>query len=142
MSLIEKKYQRISEALLHIPFAKNLGFKVIQVDLERVVIEMPIVEEQHANYVGVVHGGVIMSIADMAMGFACGNLGKLTTTLDMNINFIKSVKANGSLRAIASVLHNGRQTLVSEVEVYNGDGILAAKARGTFFVTGNLDEDK
>jgi acyl-CoA thioesterase len=58
----------------------------------------------------------------------------------MNINFIKSIEAKGTIKAIANVIHHGRNTIVAEAEVFILGSELAAKARGTFFVIGNLEE--
>jgi acyl-CoA thioesterase len=122
------------------PFAWKLGFIVKAVQPNQVIIEMPIIAEEHANLLGVVHGGVLMALTDTAMGFACANQGSLPTTIDMNINFIKSIKAQGTIRAVANVIHHGRNTMVAEAEVFSFGNELVAKARGTFFVLGKLDE--
>jgi acyl-CoA thioesterase len=122
------------------PFAWKLGFIVKAVQPNQVIIEMPIIAEEHANLLGVVHGGVLMALTDTAMGFACANQGSLPTTIDMNINFIKSIEAKGTIKAIANVIHHGRNTIVAEAEVFTLGSELAAKARGTFFVIGNLEE--
>jgi len=135
-----ERQEYFAATLRQMPFARSLGFEVREILPNQVVLEMPIVAEQHANLLDVVHGGVLMSIADTAMAFACGNMGIMPTTIDMNINFIKSIKAAGSIRAVASILHHGRHTIVAEAELYGVDRELAAKARGTFFVVGNLDK--
>ena len=140
MASLSERIKFFSTTLRQMPFARNLDFEVLDIQQNQVVLGMAIVAEQHANLLGVVHGGVLMSLVDTAMGFACANLGSLPTTIDMNINFIKSIKAEGTIQATASVLHYGRHTIVAEAEVYDLSKALAAKARGTFFVVGNVDE--
>lgn len=142
MSATSQSQQRFSTALNQNPFARNLGFVVTEVQRNKVILEMPITAEQHANPMGIVHGGVLMSIADTAMGCACVTLGSLPTTMDMNINFMKSVKTKGTIRAVASVLHHGRHTMVAEAEVFDEDGELVAKARGTFFIVGKVSPEE
>lgn len=142
MISISEKLKFFSTTLSQMPFARNLDIKVIDIHQNLVVLEMTIVTEKHANLLGVVHGGVLMSLADTAMGFACANLGSVPTTIDMNINFLKSIKVEGPIRATASVLHYGSHIMVAEAEVYGLDKALAAKARGTFFAVGKLDEFK
>lgn len=137
-----ERLEYFTATLERMPLARNLGFTVREVQSNLVVLEMPIVADQHANLLGVVHGGVLMSLADTAMGSACANLGSLPTTIDMNINFLKSIKAAGSVWAVANVLHHGSHTMVAEAELYGPGKELAAKARGTFFIMGELDELK
>jgi len=134
------KQEYFAKELHRMPFAQHLGFQVKEMRQDKVVLEMLIVAEQHTNLLGVVHGGVLMSLADTAMGLACANLGSLPTTIDMNINFIKSIKAVGAIRAVATVLHHGQSTMVAEAEMYSEIGELAAKARGTFFVVGKIED--
>lgn len=130
-----------AQALRLMSFAQRLGMEVKEIQQDKVVLEMPVIAEHHANLLGVVHGGVLMSLADTAMGFACANAGSLPTTIDMNINFIKSISIKGSrfIRVSANVLHHGQSTLVAEAEVYSDNGELAAKARGTFFIVGKTE---
>lgn len=135
-----QRQEYFSKVLREMPFAQRLGFEVREIQKDRVILEMPIVAEQHANLLGVVHGGVLMSLADTVMGFACANQGSMPTTVDMNINFLKRIKAEGSIWAIASILHHGRHTIVVEAEIYSKDSELAAKARGTFYIMGKVEE--
>ncbi|HWR42947.1 PaaI family thioesterase [Sporomusa sp.] len=66
---------------------------------------------EHANLLGVVHGGVRMFIAETAMKLACTSQGRLTTTTDMNISLFKSIEEEGILRAVASVIYHGRNSI-------------------------------
>ena len=61
---------------------------------------------RHGNFIGNVHGGVYMSLADTVMGVSCFTLGKRVVTLEMKGNFIKAVKAGEKLRAVGNVEHN------------------------------------
>lgn len=142
MLLPSERLEYFAATLRRMPFARKLGLRVKEIQPGQVSLEMPIVAEEHANLLGVVHGGALMSLADTAMGFVCANQGSLPTTIDMNINFLKSIKAEGTIRAVASVLHHGRHTVVAEAEIYGPDKELAAKARGTFFIIGKIDELK
>lgn len=136
----KEREEYFSAILSKMPFARYLAFSVKEIQPNQVILAMPIVAEQHVNLLGVVHGGVLMTLADTAMGFACANQGGLPTTIDMNINFLKSIEASGTIRAIANVIHHGRNTMVAEAEIFTFDNKLAAKARGTFFVLSKLEE--
>lgn len=138
--LADRRKGCFAKVLERIPFAGNLGFEVDAVQQGAVTLTMPRVAVQHTNYLGAVHGGVMMSLADTAMGLACASQGYVPATIEMNINFIKSVSAPGAIRATAVILHHGRQTMVAEAALYRQDGELVAKARGTFFIMEYFDE--
>lgn len=141
MFSLSERMEYFCATIQQMPFAGKLGFTVRDVQQNQVILEMPIIAEEHANLLGVVHGGVLMALADTAMGFACANQGSLPTTIDMNINFIKSIEAKGKIRASANIIHHGRNTIVAEAKVFSPGNELAAKARATFFVISKLEKN-
>ncbi len=88
----------------------------------------------------IVHGGVIFTLADTAMAMAMLSVlptGTPFSTLETKINFLKAVRT-GTLRAEATILHQGRSTAVLEATVYNLDGTEQqpiACALGTFHIS-------
>lgn len=120
------------------PFTKSLGVNIDSIEEGNVCVSLQI-EHEHTNVYGIAHGGVIMSICDMAMGAACLSVGKKVVTLDFNINILKSVDKLDVAIAKSKILHNGRSTIVVECEILNKANKLCAKARGTFFVIGTID---
>ena len=119
------------------PFTNHLGVDIISIKEGNVCVALKI-QHEHTNVYGIAHGGVIMSLCDMAMGAACLSLGKKVVTLDFNINVIKSINQSDTALVKGKVIHNGRSTLVAECEVFNTAEQLCAKARGTFFVIGPI----
>jgi acyl-CoA thioesterase len=93
------------------------------------------VKEPHLNPLGVVHGGVIYSLADTGMG------GALYSTLDKNercvtveikITYIRFV-TSGSIKCTSKVVSKTKRLGFTEAEVHNA-GDLIAKASGTFSI--------
>jgi 1,4-dihydroxy-2-naphthoyl-CoA hydrolase len=83
---------------------------------------------------GVLHGGVLMALAD-SCGAACassnlpeGAVG--TSTIESKTNFLGAVK-EGTVRAISRPLHTGSTTIVIETELRRGDGRLVGKTTQT-----------
>lgn len=78
---------------------------------------------------GVLHGGVIMALADTA-GASCAFLnlppGTGTTTVESKTNFLRAVR-EGSAKAGSRPLHVGRSLIVVETEVRDADSRLVAK---------------
>ena len=52
------------------PFTKHLGVDIVSIDKGNVCVSLTI-KHEHTNVYGIAHGGVIMSLCDMAMGAAC-----------------------------------------------------------------------
>ncbi len=139
------KIARLKEKLHNLykrnPFVGLLQMKVEDVKEGEAKLSMPIIQSIHGNLYGMAHGGATASLADTAMGLVCVSLGKKVVTLDLNINYIYGAADGETMIAVAKVLHNGQHTVVVEAEHHDTAGRLLAKARGTFFVVGNLDLD-
>lgn len=126
----EKKLKAFYEMDSFIHF---LDFRIVFFEKEQVNLQVRL-KKEYANALNIVHGGVLMTLADTAMGAACMTCQKKVVTLDINFNFIKAVSINGTIHAVAKVLHDGKRTMVTEAEILDENHSLCAKARGTFFV--------
>jgi uncharacterized protein (TIGR00369 family) len=98
-------------------------------------------EHKFANHLGLIHGAVISALIDNAMGYSIESLGLRCVTLDMNLNYILPIYEGTDVRVEGYVLHAGKKTAVTEASVYTNTGKLAAKGRGTFYVTGPFKLD-
>ena len=100
------------------------------------------VDSRHANLYSMAHGGVLTTMADTAMGAKCLVLNKKVVTISLNIEFMHAVMVNTPrIFTEATVLHDGRKTMVCECKILAARGKLYAKASATFFVVGYLFED-
>lgn len=86
----------------------------------------------HLNNLGIVHGGVICTLLDVAMGSTCRvNLGKPVLTLDMQVAFLSP--GRGTLVAQGSILRAGKSIIYVEGRVFvEEDETLVAKGSGIF----------
>jgi len=93
-------------------------------------------DERHLNSSGIVHGGVLMSLADTAVGTAVQTLIDLetyrTVMAQLNTSFIKAAHP-GRLVARGVVTSLGRRLAFGEAEVRQGD-TLVAKASGVVYI--------
>ena len=125
---IDKEFAR--DSIEHI-----LGFKFSIDEKHQVTITCPI-ENKHLNLRKDVHGGVIAALADTATGIAFSlHEGILVSsaTVDLDIKFIKAAKT-GTLIARPKVLRRGNRLGFVECEITDDNGILIAKASGTFAI--------
>jgi uncharacterized protein (TIGR00369 family) len=87
---------------------------------------------------GVLHGGVLMSLADGAGG-VCAFLnlppGATTVTIESKTNFLGAVRS-GTVLARARPLHVGATTIVVETDVFDANGRRVARTTQTQAVLG------
>ena len=93
---------------------------------------------QHLNPHGVVHGGVLYTLVDYAMGGALTSrlgAGERCSTIEIKINYVAPA-TGGRIVADARVVERTRRISVLEARVNADDGTLLALAIGTFYVQG------
>lgn len=110
-----------------------LGFHVESLARGRAVLSMQ-VQDLHKQIHDVVHGGVIAALADTAAAIACYTViprGAEVATVELKINYLSAVPG-GKVKATGTVLRAGRNFIITECEVIDTKGNLAAKALLTF----------
>ncbi|TMI22199.1 MAG: PaaI family thioesterase [Betaproteobacteria bacterium] len=115
-----------------IPFVSHLKILTETLGEGSARLSLPI-EPHLTNSIGTVHGGVIMSLLDVALCTAArtlhpDSLGVIT--IDMSTSFIGG-GSGARLLAEARVLKNGRSMIFVDGEAKNEDGSLVAKAIAT-----------
>jgi uncharacterized protein (TIGR00369 family) len=82
-----------------------------------------------------VQGGAIAWLADSALSCACQTIvpaGMTYVTLDLKVNFLRPVAADGKdLTAHGTVVHRGRTLAIANAEVVNAEGKKVAFGTGT-----------
>jgi len=88
---------------------------------------------------GVLHGGVLMGLADSAGGFCAflnppeGAAG--TATIESKTNFFSPVR-EGHVEAVSRPLHKGRTTIVVETDLFDADERRVARVTQTQAILG------
>ena len=98
-------------------------------------------EEHHTNPNGVMHGGVVTTLMDEALGGVIASVRGLETmfaaphaTVEMNASFLSGARPGDRIVVEARVLRVGRRVAFGEAEARRGDGELVAKGRMTFVI--------
>jgi uncharacterized protein (TIGR00369 family) len=113
-----------------IPFATYCGIEAVETKDERTVLRLAL-RPEHANNIGMAHGGVTCTMLDIAMGTAARRLmGAPSMTIDMQTSFISP--ARGVLTAEGKVVRAGRSIVFCEGEVRTEGGELVAKGTAVF----------
>jgi len=121
-----REYQR------KIPFVAHL--KILTEELGRGTARLSLPVEPHlTNSLGTVHGGVIMSLLDVALCTAARTLHPESmgvVTIDLSASFIDGGRG-AKLLADARVLKDTKSMTFVEGEAKNEDGSIVAKAIAT-----------
>jgi len=116
------------------PFLHALGVEFLRMESGESLIALDL-SEQHMNSWQIVHGGVLMTLLDVAMAMAGRSLHadlKGVVTVDMNTSFLQPGGVTGGrIEARGRAFHQSTTMCFCEGEIWNGDRLIA-KAMGTF----------
>ncbi|SIO15093.1 PaaI family thioesterase [Vannielia litorea] len=114
------------------PFSRLVGAELESFGEGRCVVEAPFREELK-QHMGIAHGGVIATLADMALTFAGGTVLGPVITSEIKINYIRPA-AGDRLIARGEVVGHGRRQAVTRCDIFSvtdGEEKLCAAAQGT-----------
>ena len=100
------------------------------------------VSERHLNLQGLVHGGLLASLADTACGLSIRSAmepDRLHVTTDLDIHFLSPARP-GRLLGRGKAIKVGRSLAFAEASIEDADGRLLARAQSRFSVSGRETE--
>jgi uncharacterized protein (TIGR00369 family) len=119
------------------PVATLIGMGIDTIEEGRVVFTLD-PAEFHYNPIGSVHGGVISTLCDSAMGCAVQSTlpaGAGYTTVELKVNFLRALTvASGPVRCEGQVIHAGARLATAEARVLDATGRLYAHATTTCMI--------
>lgn len=117
------------------PVNDHLGIDTIDHDDGTVELRL-VTGPEHANEVGIVHGGLTSFLLDGAMGRAAArtlDAGGACATVQLSVQFLSP--ARGTIVAVGRVTKRGRHVAFAEAECRRlDDGELVGRAHGTWAV--------
>lgn len=101
-----------------------------------------VVEQRHTNPHGVMHGGVVTSMMDSAVGIALGRLRRDArhrphATIEMNVSFLSGARPGDHVVAEGKIIKVGRSVAFAEAEarrVRDGHTTVIARGRLVFAI--------
>ncbi|MDZ7814324.1 MAG: PaaI family thioesterase [Ideonella sp.] len=117
---------------VHVPFVERLGLELHRCANGQSELRVDL-QESHLNSWEVAHGGVMMTMLDVAMAMAARSDhldGPGVATVEMKTSFMRP--GEGELRALGQLLHRTATMAFCEARVLNSAGELCAHATGTF----------
>jgi len=112
-------------------YAQLSGIELLSVAPGHAVAEMPI-RPHHLNAVGIVQGGAIFTLADLAFAAASNAHGRAAVAVNVSITYMKAVSA-GTLRAEARELSTNPKLGTYTVNVTDDGGALIAVFQGLVY---------
>ncbi len=113
------------------PFAGFLGIRVERVE-EGFASCSVTIGENLCNFLGMVHGGLIFSLADVAFAAASNRDHYPSYALDVSGSFLKAARVGDVMRAEARLVHATRRTGLYRMDVFR-QSELVATFNGTVF---------
>jgi uncharacterized protein (TIGR00369 family) len=114
-----------------------MDFTLEAVERGKVTFAM-VPREDLYNMIGSVHGGIITTLMDTALGSAVQSVlpaGRVATTMDLHTRFHRPVTVGvGKVYARAHVVHAGRRTATSQVQIVDADGRVYATGTSTLMI--------
>jgi len=119
------------------PMASVFGFRITDIDVGKVGFECT-PDESAYNTLGMVHGGLVCTLADTVVGCAVHSTldpGLTCTSIDLHVSYLRPVTmGSGVLRAIGEVTKPGRRVAFASAEVRDGGGRLVATATSSLLI--------
>jgi uncharacterized protein (TIGR00369 family) len=117
---------------LNVPFLKLLGVRCLSAEMGKGEILLAL-KPEHTNTWDVAHGGVLLTLMDVAMAVAARSgdpADRSVVTVEMKNNFMQA--ANGILRVKADTVRRTATMAFCEAKLYNDQGEICCMATGTF----------
>ena len=117
------------------PFNKLVGIRIVHRHSDGVTIACPM-SDHLRNSAGVMHGGVLATVADAAVGIGLASHfggGRPITTTEMKINFLRPIQ-DGKIVARSHLLRIGKRLCVGRVDMFDAKRELAAVALVTYIL--------
>jgi uncharacterized protein (TIGR00369 family) len=128
---VETQLANLGEEL-NVPFLKLLGVRLITAEMGKGEILLAL-KPEHTNTWDVAHGGVLLTLMDVAMAVAARSSDpgdRSVVTVEMKNNFMQA--ANGILRVKADTVRRTATMAFCEAKLYNDQGEICCMSTGTF----------
>jgi acyl-coenzyme A thioesterase PaaI-like protein len=95
---------------------------------------------EYQGWRGIAHGGIVMALLDEAMAHAAGYAGHRGVTANVNVRFRKPVPLEEPIEVRGEVTWQRRNVLGVSARVLGANGVVLARAEGSFVSRGSLGD--
>ena len=89
-----------------------------------------VLPEHFAGWQGIAHGGIVATILDELLAWACTNSGRNCVTAEMTVRYRRPVKTGQPLKGFGRVTGEKGKLLFTEAKLLDESGTLVAEATG------------
>lgn len=132
--------ERGGKSFHHNNFAAYNGMKIEYAEDDMAILSLT-VNEHSLNYKNAVQGGLLFALGDGTAGSAVRTVPGSYVTLDGNINYIGNVGLGHRIYSCGDIVHRGKTTIICEVYIVSDENKVIARARYTFFKTGEKPDN-
>ncbi|MFC7205343.1 PaaI family thioesterase [Haloferax namakaokahaiae] len=125
-------HAEIRERASNDPFCGRTGIELADVG-EGTAETRVVIDEDHLNFHGTPHGGLVYTLADAAFAAASNSHGDAAFALETNISYLAAAEVGDTIRAVATETHLGGRTAEYEVVVSDEEGERIATFRGRVY---------
>jgi len=127
----DDKIYKLMDLMNNDNFSRHCKMKMVDASDGYAKVSM-VINEDHLNFFGTVHGGAIFTLADMALGAASNSHGKLSMAISCNIHYMKPA-LRGRLIAEAKEVSINPKLATYDVWIRDDDGDIVAKFQGMVY---------
>lgn len=125
--------ERVARLLADDRYARNLGVELVEVGDEQITVALDVTDD-HANFLGVGHGGMVFSLADCAFSLASNSAGSDAVAIDTHLVLTAASRPGDRLEARVRELSRGRTLGTYRAEVTRPDGRIVGLFTGTVYI--------
>ncbi|MFW6113602.1 MAG: PaaI family thioesterase [Actinomycetota bacterium] len=124
-------------------YAEYLGAELEDLSQGRARVILKL-EPRHVNFMGLIHGGVMFSLADIAFGAAANSFGTRAMALQVNIDFLAPPRSDDIIAAEVKLVSRAGKMGFYDMNVSDSRGVVVARCSGWAYHTGKplLEEKK
>ena len=113
------------------PHANHLGIELVDWSEGAAMVSCALADH-HTNFLGSGHGGLIFSLADVAMSVASNSHGRVAVAVQIDISYLRRVDPGDQLTATATVTNTSRRFTHVGLDVHVGERKVAAATGITY----------
>lgn len=117
------------------PYAAQLGAELVDIKPGWARVAMRL-DEGHLNFMGMIHGGVMFSLADVAFGAAANSFGSKAMALSVGIDFLAAPKIVGEMTAEVELVQRAGKMGFYRMKVMDAEEVIVAQCHGWAYHTG------
>ena len=121
---INKEFERIND------FNYHNGIIIDKISKEQVEAHVD-AKKESLNIWGILHGGLIFGLADIAIGVLCYANGHESVTIDSNVNYLKPIKKYA--KAVATIIKQGKTISLYKADIFNENEELCATVTMNYY---------